>query len=532
METSGLQNIKKMYDKLTYFDQYGGSVILFIIITLILLILISYCYVKINAQPIIDDWTNQRCKPNIIPFAGFITHPEGISAIDYTSQNFTYCTQNILSSITGITIEPLTFIVNTFKNIAKQIMDDLQSIRTMFDKVRNMFQDISKEIMGRIMNFTIPLQQIIISFKDLISKIQGTMTAGLYTLLGSYYTLKSLMGAIAQFIIIILIALSVMISVFWIIPFTWGAAVANTAIFVALAIPMAVILAFLVNVLHVKTNLSIPGIKCFDEDTLIKMNDGTYKPISNIKISDMLSDNNEVTACIKVETKGSTMYKLDGVTVSDSHIVYYNDKWIPVSQHPKSNKFIFYGKPYLYCLNTTNKIIQINGHTFTDWDELYNTDFYEIKNNNILCINNLKDIHTFLDGGFEATTQIKLKNGTFKQIKDINIGDILYNNENVYGLVKINGTTLDKQFKYNLGENLTFEGGPNLNICDKGIYCTSTLSLDTIYKTPIEKHNYLYHLLTDTKSFHVENVKFYDYNAAVDLFLEKNRGKLLSMKYV
>ena len=114
MDTLGLQNIKKMYDKLTYFDQYGGSVILFIIITLILLILISYCHVKINAQPIIDDWTNQRCKPNIIPFAGFITHPDGISAIDYTSQNFTYCTQNILSSITGMAVEPLTFIVNTF----------------------------------------------------------------------------------------------------------------------------------------------------------------------------------------------------------------------------------------------------------------------------------------------------------------------------------------------------------------------------------------------------------------------------------
>jgi hypothetical protein len=270
------------------------------------------------------------------------------------------------------------------------------------------------------------------------------------------------------------------------------------------------------------------------------MNDGTCKKISNINIGDLLSDNNEVTACIKVETKGSIMYYLNGITVSDSHIVNYKDKWIPVSQHPSSNKYIFYGKPYLYCLNTTNKTIQINGHTFTDWDELYDKDFDEIKNNNIVCINKLKDIHTFLDGGFDGATQINLKNGTFKQIKDINIGDILYNNEKVYGLVTINGSTLDKQFKYclraNLGDklegNLIFEGGQNLNICDKRVYCTSTLSLDTKDKIPIEKHNYLYHLLTDTKTFHIENIKFYDYNAAIDLFLEKNRGKLLSMKYV
>ena len=114
--------------------------------------------------------------------------------------------------------------------------------------------------MGRIINFSIPLQQIIISIKDLISKIQGTMTAGTFTLLGSYYTLKSLMGAIAQFIITILITLSVLIASLWVVPFTWGAAAANTVIFVAISIPMAIILAFMTDVLHVKTNLKMPKV--------------------------------------------------------------------------------------------------------------------------------------------------------------------------------------------------------------------------------------------------------------------------------
>ena len=100
MDNPGLENIKKMYEKLNYFDQYGGSVILFIIITIILIFIISYCLIMINVQPIIDDWANQRCKPNIIPIAGFITHPEGVSAFDYTQQNFTYCAQNILTNIT------------------------------------------------------------------------------------------------------------------------------------------------------------------------------------------------------------------------------------------------------------------------------------------------------------------------------------------------------------------------------------------------------------------------------------------------
>lgn len=534
MDKPDLQNIKKMYEKLTYFDQYGGSVILCIIITIIICLLISYCFIMINAQPIIDDWPNQRCKPNILPIAGFITHPEGVSASDYTYENFNYCMQNTLSSITGVAVEPLTFVTNLLNNMAQQVSTDIQSIRDMFNKVRTMAQEVSQEIMGRIMNFTIPLQQMIIGFKDLMSKIQGILTAGLYTLLGSYYTLKSLMGAIAQFIISILIALATMIAVFWLVPFTWGAAIANTVIFVAIAIPLAIILAFMVDVLHVKTNLKIPTVKCFDEDTLITMNDGTKKRIVNIRVGEKLAYDNEVTAFIKVETKGSELYNLHGVTVSDSHIVLYKDKWICVSKHPEAVKMVaVYEKPYLYCLNTSKKVIKINDCVFTDWDEVYlDSQFNAIEKNGVVPIRGLKDIHTYMDGGFSGDTKIKLKNGDYKEIKDIDVGDILNNEETIYGIVKINGANVSDVFEYNLGKNLVVEGGPNLVICqeNKGL---STLTLDSFYKSNLErKPAELYHLLTDTKTFTIGHVTFYDYNAAIDLFLDNNNGKLLSMKYV
>ena len=532
MDNQGLQNIKKMYEKLNYFDQYGGSVILFVIITIILILIISYCLIMINAQPIIDDWPNQRCKPNIIPFAGLITHPEGVSASEYTAQNFNYCTQNILSSITGTAVEPLTFVTNVLKSMAEKIKNDIQSVRAMFDKVRTMFQQVSQEIMGRVINITIPLQEIVISFKDLLAKIQGVMTAGLFTVLGSYYTLKSLLGAIAQFIISILIALAVMIVIFWIIPFTWGVAIANTVIFIAIAIPMALILAFMIDVLHVQTSLKIPRVKCFDKDTKITMNDGSIKKISEIKTGDILINNNEVTACIKVESKGSTIYYLDDITVSNSHIVNYLGKWIPVSKHPDAIRYSSYTEPYLYCLNTSSKIIEIDKYKFTDWDEIYDNDIDEIMVNPFITINKLDEIHSKLDSGFKGDTKIKLKDGKLRDIKDINVGDILDNDEEVYGIVEINGKNIDEQYEYNLGEELVIEGTSNLLICDKKINHLSTLTFNKI-NTKIDKpHDKLYHLLTSTDTFYIGNIKFYDYNAAIDLLLEKNKGKILSMKYV
>jgi len=530
-----------MYENLTYFDQYGGSVLLFIIISILIFLAVSYCFVMINAKPIADDWPNQRCKPNIIPFAGLITHPDGVTATEYTSENFTYCVQNILSDIMGASVAPITFVTNGLLAIANSISRALQAIRAMIDKIRTFAQSIFEEIMGRIMNIMIPLQEIIISFRDLVGKIQGSMTGGLFTLLGSYYTLKSLMGAIAQFIIIILIAIAVMVAIFWIIPFTWGVAIANTAIFIAIAIPMAIILAFMIDVLKVRTSLSIPGIRCFDKNTLFTMNDGSEKIISEINVGDILSNNNEVTAVIKVDTEETPMYYLDGVYISYSHKIFYYGKWISIYEHPDAIKLANYNEPYLYCLNTTNKIIIINELILSDWDEIDGSEFIEIKNNPFKKINNEKDIHAFLDSGFEEFTPIVLNNGEVRNIKDICVGDILQNGEKVYGIVEINGKNINEQYKFILGENLVLEGGPNLVICDKKIEEITTLSFPihtttsktTNIKVELNKrHDKLYHLLTDKKSFQIGDIQFYDYNAAIDIFLEKNNEKLLSMKYV
>jgi hypothetical protein len=541
-KNDGFEKLKSIYDNQTYFDQYGSSVIMLIILIFVLFCVISYCLIMVNVQPIIDDWPNQRCKPQIMPIAGLITHPEGVTSSEYTAQNFTYCTQNILTSITGDMLQPLTYVTSLFGDISQGISNAINDVRGMFDKIRTFFESISKEIMGRIMNIMAPLQQIIISFKDLIGKIQGTMTAGLFTALGSYYTLQSMLGAIAEFIVIILIAMAVIIVILWILPFTWGAAAAGTAVFLGIAIPMAIILQFFNDKLHINGLKSIPHLKCFDKNTYITMNDGKSRKINDIQVGDILANNNMVTGKIMVETKGSIMYELDDIVVSDSHIVKYGDKWIPVSKHPNAKKCTFYQEPYLYCLNTTNKTIVINGYIFSDWDEISDEDIINIQKNTNYMFNEKNDIHKCLDGGFVGHTEIKLNDGIVKQIKDIRVGDILENNTSVYGIVEIDGRSLNSQYIFNLG-NKIFEGGPNLTICDKNINTTSTLNLIENYDSYLDNQinskkpkgkieNKLYHLLTNKKTFYVHNIRFYDYNASIDLFLDKSKGKLLSMKYV
>jgi hypothetical protein len=552
-----LNNLKKMYENLTYFDQYGFSLILFIIITILLMIFFGSCVALANIQPIKQDWANQRCKPYIIPIAGFINKPDNMSFNDFTSQNFNYCTQNILKGITGFAVEPLTFVTKNITKLVNYIKEAINDIRALTNRTRNFFITVVEEIMSRLLNVIIPLQQIIIKFKDFAGKVQGTMTAGLLTTIGAYITFKSLLGVIVKFIVTILITMVAMIAVFWLFPFTWGTAIAGTAVFVAVSIPFALLLTFMTKVLGISTGISIPKLKkipklkCFDKNTRIKMNNGTYKTIHELQVGEKNAGNYLITAKILVETNGSVMYNLNDVIVSDSHLVKYNNKWMRVDEHPHAVKIEEYDEPYLYCINTENKLIEINGNVFTDWDEIYDDELEKIKNVKIknvmfnsnktlnysmddLNVNNL-DIHRYLDGGFDKNTKIILKNGVIKNIKNISIGDVLENGERVYGCVEIDGSNLLEQATYNLAKNRYVIGGSNLNICDKSLGFTSTLELDKKYKKfklHCESSDKLYHLLTDTQSFFINGVKFYDYNSCIDLFLEKYRGKLLSMKYV
>jgi hypothetical protein len=552
----GLENIKKKYDNLNYFDHYGGSLLLFIIITILLLFFITSCIALTKIKRIKEDWVNQRCKPYIIPIAGFINKPENMSFNEFTKQNYDYCKQNILKYISGNALEPITFITNSSTILVNYMKDALNDSRAISNKVRTFFITVVKEIMGRLLNVIIPIQEIIIKFKDFMFKVQGTMVTGLLSTLGVMYTLKSALGLIVKFIITILITLAAMIFIFWLFPFTWGTAIASTATFIAVSIPLAVILTFMTKVMGIDTGLSIPvlktpSLKCFDKNTELRMNDGTYKKITELEVGEQLSDNNLITSKIVIERKGSIMYSLNDVIVSDSHIVKHNDNWIRVDEHPNAFKVDNYNEPYLYCINTENKIIEINNTVFTDWDEIYDDELDKIKNVKIknvkfnfnktlnysmddLIVNNL-DIHRYLDGGFQYHTEIKLKNGLIKNIKNVSIGDVLENGERVYGYVEIDGSNLIEQAIYNLAKNRFINGGSNLNICDKTMRFTSTLDLDKKFKnfkTGDKRDDKLYHLLTDCKTFNINGIKFYDYNSCIDLFLDKYRAKLLSMKYV
>ena len=167
--------------------------------------------------PVKDDWTAKRCDPRIIPFAGFINKPDDSTIIDFTGENFNYCMQNILTTVTGYAVDPLTYVTNGLQELYNGIADIINTIRTMLSNIRTYISNIAQEIMQRIANIIVPIQKIVIAFTDSMQKVQGVLAAGLFTSLGSYYTLQTVMGSIMQLVVAFLIALLAIIVMLFVI---------------------------------------------------------------------------------------------------------------------------------------------------------------------------------------------------------------------------------------------------------------------------------------------------------------------------
>ena len=477
------KKLNSLYKKRGYAERYGGDIWMTIIIFLIFFIWVSYYYTLNHIQPIKADWVNKRCTPSVIPFSGLIMKAEGQSTLDATGENFTYCTQSILKSIAGYAFEPINYVMAVLIDTFNEFVSALDSIRGLFDNVRNSFSDITGDVMGRSLNITTPLTSLIINAKDMAGKVQGTITAGIYTLLGSFLALNSLFKSILSITLVILAGLTATIVGLWalVVP-TFGAtaipAAAFTVIYVAIAVVLAIVAVFTAEVLHAQST-SIPSApSCFDKNTDITLYDSTTKPISDIKINDILHDGSVVTAKMELSTQGKTLYNLDGIIVTGDHSIFYTE-WIPISEHPESIKISEYNEPLIYCLNTDTKTIKIKNHIFSDWDDLDDTDLDELRKNCPHIPANFKnrDIHAYFNSGLTANTPIRLQNGEIKPICDIKVNDILYYGERVRGIVEI--------------EN-------NINLGDNEL---------------------LYHLLTYEGYFHRDGVKISDYNVAIEKYL-------------
>ncbi len=526
---SSTKYINKLYDNLSFFELHFQSILIVLLMSVIVILVLTAGRIYSKSNTIKKNWENERCKPNIMPFAGIINKPIGQTIAEYTLTNFNYCIKGLLShnfknATSSFDLDGAT---DSLFNTSIDVDLSYNTSFNMFGQIQDNINNAFAGVQNKVANTMVPIQQAMYSVQDMFYRMQAVFITGVYTSLGNSLILKSLMTQFLKSVSKIFYLLLVVITALFIIPGTQGLAVATTAVAMPLLVATASINLTMGRAMGI-TPGKLPSIrKCFDKHTLIQMKTGEYKQINEIQVGDQLFDSSTVSATIILDSKHVTMFNVHGVVVSGFHKIKRDGEWLSVSKYKYARKVENYQEKYIYCINTTNKIINISGLQFLDWDELYSEHLTKILNYRVgvNLVENCNNVHTMLDGGFCQDTPIRLQNKKVVSIKDIIPGDTLANGAIVYGVVKIKQDDANVR-EFNLGQiSATFRGGSNLVFYDSAGKIHTTTNTRDILKNPVHRiirlsySGQLFHLLTDTQTFYVGNVKFGDYNSLIDTIL-------------
>ena len=268
MSSPIIDNVNKIYQKSTYLEKYGGSLIFSIFAVLGVAIYFVYLQLKNNSEIIKKDWNKHRCSPLYIPFAGMIMNPKNMSKLDFTTENFSGCFELLLKEIMQVVLAPLeaaSILISASVSILSGVMN---SFAEAIANLRDMLVDNTggtaqkqTELVNIITKFTVKI-------KSALARGQGILIVILYIFFSvykiissSFYVLLVASSIILGVMFVLLIAAWSAYIYFYIIPLIGtGIAAAYiyvpvgiTLIYVTFMIMVLVVVVFTANVIR-KTN--------------------------------------------------------------------------------------------------------------------------------------------------------------------------------------------------------------------------------------------------------------------------------------
>ena len=185
---------------------------------------------------------------------------------------------------------------------------------------------------------------------------------------------------------------------------------------------------------------------CFDPNTPVQLENGSFVCISDLKIGDRLlphdkNPNPVVTSILRFDGKSTPMVRIRDVTMSSEHYVKSaSGKWIPAKSHIES--FPTQQIPELVCLNVSGHTFEVGNHKLVvaDYDEHTTPDI--VRATQSLAINTLNGkVHDtdYVEDyclGISPSAFVRMSDNTWKSISAIRLGETVWNSGKVLGIVR------------------------------------------------------------------------------------------------
>tara|TARA_Y100000389_G_C17431212_1_gene502757 strand:- start:310 stop:1140 length:831 start_codon:yes stop_codon:yes gene_type:complete len=199
-----LSEIKKIYDRKTYFESYGDCIMISAVVVVIYTLFTGYFYILGNSAALKEDWENIRCNPLYMPFVSLINKPPNESKLTFTARNFNVCVANILEKNAKKTMNKYAQSNNQLAESSRLLLKSGGSNRGFLTNLKNKTGGGFTDLTEKIDNFK---QESVKPFRiinDTLDKTLGISATSVYTLLTLKYSIRPIVSAMIGIIIIMI----------------------------------------------------------------------------------------------------------------------------------------------------------------------------------------------------------------------------------------------------------------------------------------------------------------------------------------
>lgn len=207
--------INKIYQKNTYLERYGGSVIFSILSVLCVALYFVYMHLQNNAAVIRSHWPKHKCNPLYMPFAGIIMNPTNMSKLDFSIQNFSECSEIIMKDLMQVVLAPIeasSILISASVSILTGVMTSFMNAVT---NLRGLFSSGLGKTGEKQSNVATTLVKLTNIIKNVLGKGEGVLATTTYIFFSVYAIFSSFFYILLIGAIIILLIMAEVLYLLW-----------------------------------------------------------------------------------------------------------------------------------------------------------------------------------------------------------------------------------------------------------------------------------------------------------------------------
>lgn len=195
------ENIKNVFDNMSYSEQYNYDIWFTIIAIIIVLVLTIYFYIDNFIKSQRPNWKNNKCNPLYMPFADTLAgsvdadgnqiDPSG----NFAEKNFNECLNDLTFGISLDVKQPINIIFGIFKSMFAFLASIVSQIVAFFMYLLNLIFQLFNALVERLKLILHQVNIVLIRGNTFLQNIIYTLQDIYFTVVVGVSLLKTLIGA-------------------------------------------------------------------------------------------------------------------------------------------------------------------------------------------------------------------------------------------------------------------------------------------------------------------------------------------------